>query len=61
LKSGLIHTAEHETKKPIAGHLDDFEKSQKARNNTPRHVKSVKARIQRIIEYCGWKNPSLIS
>jgi len=60
VKSGLIHTAEHEMRKPIAGHLDDFEKSQKARNNSPRHIQEVKAKIQRIIGYCRWKTPSQI-
>lgn len=60
IKSGQVHSAEFEMKKPIAGHLKDFEKSLKSRNNTKRHIHDTVAKIQRCIDSCRWKNPAQI-
>ena len=59
-KSGLAHTAETEMKKPIQGHIDDFEKSLKSRNNSPRHVTDTITKIRRCTEACRWRTPAQI-
>ena len=60
LKSGLAHSAEIEMKKPITGHIADFEKSLKSRNNTPRYVHDTIMKVTRCAESCRWRTPAQI-
>ena len=60
VKSGLAHSAEMEMKKPILGHIDDFENSLKSRNNSSRHVRDTITKIKRCAEQCRWKTPAQI-
>jgi|GEM_PF-3716915 len=71
VKSGLIHTAEHEMKKPITGHLDDFEKSLKSRSamllyeirrrNIVRRCRLCRVGIRRNFRRQWFPNNSIIS
>jgi integrase len=60
VKSGLTHSAETEMKKPIGGHIDDFETSLKSRNNTSRYVHDTIMKVKRCVKSCRWKTPAQI-
>lgn len=60
VKSGLAHSAEMEMKKPTQGHVDDFEKSLKSRNNSSRHIRDTVTKIRRCVEQCRWRTPAQI-
>ena len=49
-KSGLADSIEIEMKKPITVHLDAYHQHLVAKNNTPRHIREVIRRINRILE-----------
>ncbi|MBN2292321.1 MAG: tyrosine-type recombinase/integrase [Pirellulales bacterium] len=59
-KAGLEDPIDEEMLKPIDVHLDDFEKSQKSKNNSPRYVMEIKGKIRRFVDTCGWKRASQI-
>ncbi len=54
-KAGLEDPVDEEMQKPIAIHLADFEKSQKSKNNSPRYVTEITAKIHRIIDAYHWR------
>jgi len=60
IKSGLVHSAELEMKKPIKGHITDFETSLKSRNNTSRYVHDTIMKVKRCTEACRWRTPAQI-
>ena len=59
-KAGIIDPTADEMKRPIKQHIVDFEKHQKSKNNSPDHVRKCKARIERLVKKCLWKNVSQI-
>jgi len=59
-KAGLDDPVEDEMIKPIDVHLADFEKSQKSKNNSPRYVVEIMAKIRRFVEACNWKRTGQI-
>ncbi|GHT37795.1 hypothetical protein FACS189427_11220 [Planctomycetales bacterium] len=61
IKSGQIHSAEFEMKKPIAGHLADYEKHLKSKNCSKQHILTTIPRIQRFIKESRCRTPSQIT
>jgi site-specific recombinase XerD len=59
-KSGIVDPTITEMKRPIKQHLDDFEKHQKSKNNTPNYVRELVEKIKRFIARCHWRNTSQI-
>ncbi|GHT20122.1 hypothetical protein FACS1894189_9050 [Planctomycetales bacterium] len=58
IKSGQIHSAEFEMKKPIAGHLADYEKHLKSKNCSKQHILTTIPRIQRFIKESRCRTPA---
>ena len=54
-RAGLVDPTENEMKRPILQHVDDFEKHQKAKNNTPYYVREIVGKVKRCISYCKWR------
>ncbi len=59
-KVGLEDPIDEEMLKPIDVHLDDFEKSQKGKNNSPRYVMEIMGKIRRFVDACAWKRAGQI-
>ena len=52
--AGMEDPTEEQMRRPITEHLTDFEKSQKSKNNSPRYVLEITAKLRRIVDSCRW-------
>ncbi len=53
-QAGMEDPTEEQMRRPITEHLTDFEKSQKSKNNSPRYVLEIMAKLRRIVDACCW-------
>ena len=59
-KAGVVDPTIGEMKRPITQHIDDFEKYQKSKNNSPLYVQEIVTKVKRFARHCRWRNISQI-
>jgi integrase/recombinase XerD len=60
-KAGLIDPTQAERERPIAKHLEDFERSRKNRGVGERQVKELSTQLKKIVDACAWRTIADIS
>ena len=60
-RAGLVDPTEDQMKWPIEKHLDDFERHQKGKNNSPHCVDELVTKVRRVVNTVGWRTMAQIT